>query len=101
MRQSLHPKIRKNLFDLDHDRYLTKSHTIAQLTIAIWLAFLGSVATYTMQHPNGIDTLIGLFIIAGTSFIFSLGYFFYLETKMKRDEVIDRVRSLNSDAGLL
>ena len=34
MNMKLHPKILKNLYDLRHDRYLQKSHTLVNVCIA-------------------------------------------------------------------
>ena len=92
----LHPKILKNLYDLRHDRYLQKSHTIVNVCIAVWLTFLGSVATYLFGGGTYND-LILIFLLVGTSIIFSLFCLLYRISRRMRFDTIKKIKELNGN----
>ena len=97
MNTKLHPKILKNLYDLRHDRYLQKSHTIVNVCIAVWLAFLGSVATYLFGGGGTYNDLILIFLLVGTSIIFSLFFLLYKISRRMRFDTIRKIKELDSN----
>lgn len=97
----MHPKILKNLYDLFHERYLQKCHTIVNMCFAIWLAFLGGIITYLIEGESEFNHFVLVFILIGTSIIFSLSLFFYRISKHMRNEVLKQIKKLNPYANLL
>ena len=84
MDKKLHPKIEKNIYDLNHDRYLQKSHTIANLGMASFIAFLGGIATYIIEGEHEFTQNIFLFALFGSCLIIVFFYINYRRSKRKK-----------------
>ena len=98
LKPKLHPKLKKNIYDLRHDRYLSRSHTIVSIFFGLWLAFLGTVATYIIEGKHPITKNIEWFVVMGTASICVVGYLFYFRSKQERFNTIEKIMDLNSEA---
>lgn len=101
MNTRLHAKILKNLYNLRHERYLQKCHAIINICFAVWLAFLGIIATYLIEGDGEFNDIVLEFILIGTSVIFSLSYFFYRISKSMRYDTLRKMKELNNYANEL
>ena len=95
MVNTLQPKIKKTVYSLSHDRFLAKSHTIVQIFMGIELAFLGIMATYIIEGKHELSDNLILYILIGTSIILSMGFFLYLNTRMRRFTIIENICKLD------
>ncbi len=101
MINELHPKLEKNLYDLSHARYLQRSHTIANFGCMIWLAFLGSIATYLIEGSHQLTDNTYMFILLGTSVIGTFFFSCYWHSRVKRFEIVGAIEKMNSRANKL
>jgi uncharacterized membrane protein YbhN (UPF0104 family) len=99
--KTLHPKLLKNLYDLRHERYLQKCHATVNISLAIWLAFLGGCITYIFQDKNNWSNTFLIFILVGTSVIASISFFLYKMFKGIRFRTIKLIKSLEPFANSL
>lgn len=97
-REKLHPKIKKNLYDLSYNRYLNKSHAFINLGLGIWLAFIAILATYMIDGKHEFSKGIIIFTSAITATIFFTSLGFYLQSKKKRNNIELKIKRLNSEA---
>jgi putative flippase GtrA len=98
VRKKLHVKIKKNLYDLHYDRYLQKCHAFINIGLGVWLAFVAIMATYLIDGNYAITKGVIMFSAIVTSFIFSSSLFFYWKSRCKRNDIEDKIKSLNPDA---
>lgn len=91
----LKPKILNILYNLKHDRYLQKTHTILNFFTGLWLAFLGGIATYVIEGQQHLTSNLILFTFFGTSVLFSIAYNLYIGSFKKRLETIKQIVDLN------
>ena len=96
MVNKLQLKTKKTIYSFSHDRFLAKSHTIVQIFMGIELAFLGIMATYIIEGKHELSDNLILYILVGTSIILSVGFFLYLNTRMRRFAIIENICKLSS-----
>lgn len=98
MKKKLHPKLRKNIYDLSHDKHLQNSHTFVNFGLALWLAMIAGIVTWLIEGGGEITTNLVIFSLIGTSTIASLTYISFKFFKNKRYEVIRRIEGLNGES---
>ncbi len=92
--KSLNPKIKKNLYDLKHDKLLQNSNNWINGCLAIWLVIIGGIITWVCERQ--IDFSKAIFVGSlFTSIILSIGLFSYRSTNKKRKSIIDKIINLN------
>ncbi len=90
----LTPKIKKNLYELKHDKHLQDLQNTINSCLAIWLIAIGLIFTWVIQG-NG-DWIIGFMMgLLSTSIMGFICLSLYLRTNQKRKSVIDGIKELN------
>ena len=87
-------EIEKNLCDLEHDSYLQKSHTIINISVALWLALIAILATWLIEGDHEISAGFIIFSLTATSVLVALGFMWYLPSKIRRKEIFYKINRL-------
>ena len=101
---TLHPKLIKNLCDLNHERFLQKCHTIVNIGLGVWLAFVGIIIAYAFQFDKTSlkdIAFLGILTLLETSLNLSIVYLFYRIYKSIRYKTIKKIKSLEPFADSL
>jgi len=101
MKETLHPKIQKNIYDLNHSTYLQKSHTIISLGLTLWLALIAGLITWLIEGDGEITAGLVIFFMIATSALFAFTLASYLPSKIKRNYILRDIEKLNSKADKL
>lgn len=99
--KELHPKIEKNLCDLEYDENLQRCHTVIGLGVALWLALIVGIITWLFEGGGYITDGLIIFFMIATSVLFSLTIAFYLPSKIRRIRIVEKITSLNPKADKL
>ena len=92
------PKIQKNLYDLEYSRHLQTENIVINFGLALWIAFMGFLATYILGGPGKFNRTSLVISIIGTATIAYLTAIYFRLAQQRRLGAVTKIEELHTHA---